>query len=173
MANTYELIGSATVGSGGAPSITFSSISGVYTDLILKASLRASSTGGGDDLALISFNGNTSNFSARWVYGNGSSAASGNSTTALARLVSWIDDSGYTASTFGNLEIYIPNYAGSSNKSFSTDGVAETNGTAGIDVMTAGLWSNTAAITSVSLAPYSGGNLAQYSTAYLYGVKNA
>jgi len=34
------------------------------------------------------------------------------------------------------------------------------------------LWSNTAAITSVTLTPYAG-SILQYSTIYLYGVKNA
>ena len=36
MANTYVLISSSTVGSGGAASIDFSSIPATYTDLVLK-----------------------------------------------------------------------------------------------------------------------------------------
>ena len=48
----------------------------------------------------------------------------------------------------------------------------ETNGTTSSVALTAGLWSNTAAITSITIT--SGGvNLAQYSTFYLYGIKNS
>jgi hypothetical protein len=36
----------------------------------------------------------------------------------------------------------------------------------------AGLWSNTAAITSISMAP-DNGNYPQYSTATLYGIKSS
>jgi hypothetical protein len=52
------------------------------------------------------------------------------------------------------------------------DSVQEDNQTeAYIDVV-AGLWSNTAAITSLSIKS-NAGSFVQYSTAYLYGVKNA
>jgi hypothetical protein len=40
MANTFTLIASSTVGSGGAASIDFTSISSTYTDLVVKLSLR-------------------------------------------------------------------------------------------------------------------------------------
>jgi len=41
MANTYTLIASSTVGSGGAATVSFSSITATYTDLCLLASVRA------------------------------------------------------------------------------------------------------------------------------------
>jgi hypothetical protein len=80
--------------------------------------------------------------------------------------------SGATASTFNNADLYIPNYAGSNNKSFSIDSVSENNGTAAVASLFAGLWSQTAAITSITLTSRNG-NFDQYSTAYLYGVNNA
>ena len=40
MANTYTLISSVTVGSGGAANIEFTSIPATYTDLLLKLSTR-------------------------------------------------------------------------------------------------------------------------------------
>jgi hypothetical protein len=55
-----------------------------------------------------------------------------------------------TANTFGNTEFYIPNYTSSNYKSFSVDGVTENNATAAF-ALYAGLWSNTAAITSFRL----------------------
>jgi hypothetical protein len=79
---------------------------------------------------------------------------------------------GATASTFGNGEVYIPNYAGSTNKSMSADGVSENNGTEAYTDLIANLWSNTSAITSILLYPDSG-TWQQYSTATLYGIKNS
>jgi hypothetical protein len=74
-----------------------------------------------------------------------------------------------TASTFGSALIYIPNYAGSTNKSYGTDWVTENNATAAYAGFTAGLLTNTAAIASVTLT----GNFVEHTTAYLYGVSNA
>ena len=170
MANTYTLIASVTVGSGGAATIDFSSIPGTYTDLVIKYSLGSSSTT--DDYLGVkyTFNSSTANFSYRHLYGTGSATGSGNGTTN--------NPSGYmqagltTSSVFANGETYLPNYAGSTNKSFSTDSVVENNATLGFDDLLAGLWSNTAAITSITLTPASG-SFVQYSTAYLYGIKNS
>jgi hypothetical protein len=169
MANTFELIASSTVGSGGAASIEFTSIPATYTDLCLKLSGRTSSTGSIYEWVYIKFNSSTTGYSYRLLQGNGSSAASYNNTTQYA---GDITDGTATASTFGNYEIYIPNYAGSTNKSFSVDAVTENNGTTAVADLVAGLWSNSAAITAVNFTPRNG-SFVQYSTAYLYGVKNA
>jgi hypothetical protein len=80
--------------------------------------------------------------------------------------------SNWTANTFSNGEIYIPNYAGSNYKSWSSDAVTENNATSADMSLVAGLTSITAAITSITIAG-AAGNLVQYSTAYLYGVSNA
>ena len=78
----------------------------------------------------------------------------------------------YTANTFSNFSTYIPNYAGSNNKSYSVDGVTENNATASYQIMYAGLWSNTAAINQITLVPDTL-NFVQYTTATLYGIKNS
>jgi hypothetical protein len=69
--------------------------------------------------------------------------------------------------------IYLPNYAGSNNKSLSLDSAFENNSSTAYLNMVAGLWSSSAAITSLKVYPASASNFAQYSTAYLYGVKNS
>jgi hypothetical protein len=170
MPNTFELIASSTVGSGGASSIDFTSIPSTYTDLCIKASLRTAQSGTADPIQslLIQFNGTTTNYSYRLLQGYNNTVASYNGTS---RYFGDATNSDATASTFGNLEIYIPNYAGSTNKSYSADSVTENNGTKAVANLDAGLWSNTAAITSISIS--AANNLVQYSTAYLYGVKNA
>jgi len=166
MANTYVKIGSTVeVGAGGQATITFSSIPSTYTDLVIKASLRASVDGDGITMR---FNGSTSGYSVRQIYANGSSATSntpGQTDFATIGYTTTI-----TASTFGNMEIYIPNYAGSTNKSISADSVQEANQTFAYSNLVAGLWSNSAAITSIALSTQSG-SWNQYSTATLYGIK--
>jgi hypothetical protein len=166
MANTFELIASSTVGSGGAANITFSSIASTYTDLVLKFSLRTDASLGQDNVKLY-INGGTANqyLTTKDIRGNGSAASS--STEVMV-----INGNTATSNTFGNGEIYIPNYAGSTNKSMSADSVSENNATTAFTFLNALLWSQTSAITSIAIGSATG-NLMQYSTAYLYGVKNA
>lgn len=168
MANTFELIASSTVGAGGAASIDFTSIPNTYTDLNLVFSLRSSALASSENI-YVTFNGSTSSFSARWMYGDGSTI--GNSTSG--RIIGFGTAANNTANTFGTTSLYIPNYAGSNNKSYSADTVTENNATLAYTGLIAGLWSNTAAISSISIVPQTAPLFVQYSTAYLYGVKNA
>ena len=170
MANTYTLIASSTVGSGGAANIEFTSIPSTYTDLLVKLSSRSNRGGGqvSDGIA-IEFNGSSASLTMRYLDGSGSAAGSSTGTAIWTRTSA----SGATASTFGNAEYYIPNYAGSTNKSVSVDGVSENNATSAFAMLSAGLWSNTAAITSVKLISINAENFVQYSTAYLYGISNS
>jgi hypothetical protein len=169
MPNTFELIASSTVGSGGAANITFSSIPQTFTDLCLKVSTRDANANVTTYLT-IGFNGSTANFSIRGLGGGGS--GSGSSWTSPSNFLGDGVGANATASTFGSLDFYIPNYTGSSNKSWSADAVGENNATTAQRSMVAGLWSQTAAITSIILYPLTA-NFSQHSTAYLYGVKNA
>ena len=171
MANTYTLIDKVILSSAQA-SITFSSIPSTYTDLKLLCSTRVSGSFGFAVANLnIQFNGSASNFTGRVLGGNGSSASSTTFTTAPFVLT---NSSTATASTFSNNEIYIPNYAGSNNKSFSVDNVIENNATASWMEMFAALWSQTAAITSITIVDtLSGYNLVSGSSFYLYGIKNS
>ena len=168
MANTYTKIASATVGAGGASNFTFSSIPSTYTDLVFKLSARTAT--GGVDNFLISFNGSSANFSYRELTGSGTGVASSSNVGGGVGLV---NGSTMTASIFSNNDIYIPNYAGSTNKPFAADAVTENNLTVSYLQLWANLWSNTAAITQISLTCAGGANFAQYSTATLYGIKNS
>ncbi len=160
-------IQTVTVGSGGAASITFSSIPQTYTDLKIVASLRNNSTA---DYISISFNGSTSTFTSRYLTGLGSSGvSSGSRSDSLASATAVPSD--WTASTFSNFELYIPNYTSNTNKSWSSDTALEQNNSYSVMQLIAGLWSTTSAITSISLSGTSA--LAQYSTATLYGVTSS
>jgi hypothetical protein len=179
MANTFELIASSTVGSGGAASIDFSSIPATYTDLVMFGSFRQSGVGETNPpigrIELLLNNTNTGNlYSIKMLYGTGSAAGSAGGSGANRDFYDGASvASGATASTFSNVSYYIPNYAGSNNKSFSIDSVTENNGTAADASLTAGLFASSSAINRLTVQPYDGSNFVQYSTAYLYGVKNA
>jgi hypothetical protein len=168
MANTYTLIASTSLSSAQA-NIDFSSIPATYTDLLLKACVRGSDASVQN--FVIKFNNSTTNHTLRYLEGNGASASSGTSPGTFS-FIGAVPGTGVTASTFNNVEVYIPNYAGSNNKSFSVDAVEENNATTAYADLVAGLWSNTAAINQITIYA-AAGNLAQYSTAYLYGVNNA
>ena len=168
MANTFELIASSTVGAGGAASIDFSSIPSTYTDLQLITSIRQTIAGTWENMT-IDFNGSTANQTMRsLITSDGSTTGS----QSFSRFYDWINASSSTASTFSNVSMYIPNYAGSNNKSMSIDSVVENNGTNTFLLMGAYLWSSSAAINRITLTSNTG-TFVQYSTAYLYGVKNA
>jgi hypothetical protein len=168
MANMIP-ISTVTVGSGGASAIEFTGIPQTYTDLQLKFSGRA--TSGSfvfNDLTLV-FNGSDANKTGRLLLGDGTSAAS----YSYSEIYSWQTTQAATANTFSNTDIYIPNYTSSNNKSVSIDGATENNGTTAYAYLFAGLWSNTAPITSIRLRFSGGGGgvFAQHSTATLYGIR--
>jgi hypothetical protein len=171
---TFEKIATVEVGSGGSTSINFTVIPSTFTDLCIKYSIRDTQTGGNSYSNIyLTFNGNTSNYSERLLYGLGSGTPGSVNRSSQAELNWLYATTGVaTASTFANGEIYIPNYAGSNNKSISMDSVTENNATEAIAAMTAGLWSNTSAINQITLTK-SGTTFAQYSTATLYGIKKA
>ena len=170
MANTYTLINSVTVGSGGAADITFSSIPATYTDLLLKISTRTDFASVNDNIK-ITYNSLTTSFSMIRLYGSGSAAGTSSVSDNTASIVT--NGTSSTSSTFNNADLYIPNYTSSNYKSYSIDSVSETNATGTYMYLSAGLWSNTAAITSIGLLPQQGTNFLQYSTAYLYGISKA
>tara|TARA_R110000822_G_scaffold252744_1_gene379381 strand:+ start:16 stop:519 length:504 start_codon:yes stop_codon:yes gene_type:complete len=167
MATSYTLIDSYEA-TGSVASIEFSAIAPNWTDLKVVWSTRisAASTSGND---IISINGSSASFTGRRLYGSGSGGGSSDTVTTWAGFNSGNNG---TASTFGNTEIYFPNAFGSTYKSYSIDTVQEQNGTIAYSAISAGLWSDTDAITSITLTP-DAGSYVQYSTAYLYGISNS
>lgn len=145
--------------------VTFSSIPSGYTDLKLVISARTDSTafyGAGT----VRPNGATTNLSNKALEGTGSIATSYPET-------SWrFEPNGgtSTSNTFGNTEIYIPNYTSANFKSASADMVSENNATNAEAILKAYLWSNTAAITSLDIVSNPTQSWQANSTFTLYGV---
>jgi len=173
MAATYELIASNTLSSAAA-SVTFSSIPATYTDLVLRYSARGAASGTLLNLELI-FNGVTSNqYSTTLLYGGlGSTVDTLRDTSRANALRQYITGNSSTANTFNSGEIYIPNYLGSTNKPFSSLSHTEQNDTSNwIAAVSANLWTNTSAITSITLTG-SATNINTGSSFFLYGIKNS
>lgn len=151
-----------------AASVTFANIpqSG-YTDLKVVASAREDSASNTE--LRMRINGNTSSvYSTRELRGTGS-AVSSFSLSGTFAVAGRQNTASSTASTFGNFEVYIPNYLSSSNKSFSSDSVTENNATLAYASLVAGLFSDTTAISSLTFFAEVG-NLAANSTFSLYGL---
>jgi hypothetical protein len=161
------LIATATLTTTGA--FSFDNIPQTFTDLKLMASFRTNQ--GSNQPAFTRFNGDlqTTTHATRTLTGNGSSASSSNDSGNTGQLVGMGIGTDYTANTFNNLEIYISNYAGSTQKSFSMNGVTENNATASRLTITAGLFQSTNAITRVWLDSF-GSTLIAGSTVSLYGI---
>jgi hypothetical protein len=172
MATTYTLISSVTVGAGGAANIEFTGIPATYTDLHLLISPRSDQAGTYGAGLFLEFNnsGGTAYRNITLEFYSTTVGSFSQTNQASARIGSFVGTS-QTASTFNNISVYIPNYTSSNNKSLSIDNVEENNGDVNNN-LTAALWSNSSAITSMKILP-SAGNLVQYSTAYLYGISNA
>jgi hypothetical protein len=171
MATTYKLL-DKNILSSNQTSITFTglgSYSSNYTDLLVKLSVRSNRSGTPYEDITIQFNGSTANFTTKVIQGSGSGVSSFSSNNFIGQL----DTSANTSNTFTSAEIYIPNFSSSNYKSFSADSTQEENGTTAYSNLVAGLWSNTAAITSISFVPGSANSFVTGSSFYLYGIKNS
>ena len=175
MATTYELIASQVLGSDAA-TVTFSGIPGTYTDVVLVVSARTTRASTVAN-SMFYFNGTASNLSQRILWAYTSSPASTTSLTDSALSFFTSGDTA-TASTFGNAEIYIPNYAGNANKSVSWTASYSANSASDYNysnLVGAGLWSNTAAISSITFGnrALDSANYKSGSSFYLYGITKA
>jgi len=167
---TYNLISTITVGSGGAASIEFTSIPQTYTDLLVLYSLR----GGQAQVytqASLTFNASSTGYYWKMLQGTGSSIS--NQTVTNGSSIGGFNGTGSsaTANTFGNLQLYIPNYTGSQFKSCSIDDVLETNATTTYMALVAASWNNTSAITTITVT--GNANWVQHSSASLYGISKS
>ena len=161
MALTYEKIQTTTLGSAQA-TVTFSSISGSYTDLVVIINFGSSSSG--QDFCF-RFNGDTgNNYSNTRMFGNGTNAISSR-TTNNNKLE--IDSIGVSTTLTVLHTIQVMNYSNATTYKSALMKVADAGKGADANV---GMWRNTAAITSLDFFMTSG-NILSGSTFTLYGIK--
>ena len=147
-------------------SISFTSIPQDGTDLFVFLSLRSTPTADpAGSYYIIAINGGGTSTSTRYLQGTGSSVAS----ATLANLAGIASANSGTSNTFANDSVYIPNYTSSNAKSYSVDSVTENNATGAYQILVAGLWNVTSAITSLAFTT-SAGNFMIGSTVSLYKI---
>lgn len=170
MAATYEKIATNTISNGTTDTVTFSSISSSYTDLVLVINYAVSNTGN----LVMRFNSDTgSNYSDTELYGTGSAAGGQRRTNGT-----FIDIERALASNSSNINqnaiINVQNYSNTTTYKTALIRSNETSGSyPGVDALI-GLWRNTNAITSISIITrQSGQYFISGSTLNLYGILKA
>lgn len=171
MAVTYEPIASVTLGADAAD-ITFSSIGSGYTDLVLVAAVRGTTAAATETIYLRVGNATIdtgNNYSATTLYGDGTSAASGRTSST-----SLITGGGiYAASASADLfSVYTVNLMSYANTNVNKTTLSATATPGAVVNRIVGLWRSTSAITTVRILP-GANNLKAGSTASLFGVKAA
>lgn len=163
---SMTLIEHIEVTAASVASVEFDLIPDTYTDLMLVASIRSTYAVTTSNV-LLSLNG-TGSVTRRALLGSGSSASSTTSGggSGYSGVVSGANS---TSNTFGNMTYYFPNYAGSNQKSISTDSVSENNATEAYQAIHALLWSESSVIDTITLTDMSA-NIGQYSSFTLYGI---
>jgi hypothetical protein len=157
--STYEPIATTTLGTA-TSSVTFSSITGSYTDLVLVTN----SFGTGVFFS-IRINGDTgTNYSRTRFNGNGTTATSARDSSASSIA---INDLSSTVR-----EIAILNFQNYSNSTTFKTVVFRQNLSSSSVGATVGLWRSTSAITSIALNTFSN-TFAVGSTFTLYGIAAA
>ena len=172
----YESISTVTVGSGGASSVTFSSIPSTYKHLQIRGIARDSRATYVNSNLIIRFNGDSAaNYSWHNLQGNGGSAAgrAGSNDTSIRSNV--LAAAGAPTGAFSGYVTDILDYADTNKfKTLRSLGGVDSNGAVlgegGFIELLSGNWRSTSAITSISLAADTP-NLLQYTTFALYGIK--
>jgi hypothetical protein len=163
--STYTPIATTTLGSN-TQYVTFSSISGSYTDLILVVS--AAGVSAQDMYGRVNGDSGT-NYSRTNVYGNGSAAGSVRVSNETSMM---LDYYGNPNTTLGN-SVQIINFMNYSNTTTYKTVLIRSSSTSGTDAII-NLWRSTAAITSIQLNVANGAvNFATGSTFTLYGITAA
>jgi hypothetical protein len=161
--STYTPIATTTLGSAAA-SYTFSSIPSTYTDLVLIA-VGTLSDGGNLGLRFNSDSG--ANYSNTVVYGSGTAALSARSTSTTGLVFASMASS---TNYLSNAIINIMNY---SNTTTYKTALERGNNNSTLVRADVGLWRSTAAINSIYVYDYTGGNLDTGLTLTLYGIQAA
>jgi hypothetical protein len=158
--STYTPIASQTLGSP-ASSVTFSSIPGTYTDLVLVENYSLSTLA----QSILTFNGSGSGYSSTNLFGNGSSAFSARYTGTGG-----VGSSPGVGDTANQQNVLIRNIQNYSNSTTYKTLIQRRNDALASTWATVALWQSTSAITSITLST-GGGNYNAGSTFTLFGIK--
>ena len=168
--NTYESIATTTLSSA-ALNVTFTSIAGTYTDLVVVCD-NLFSASGTPNLRILFNTDTATNYSVTVLEGNGATPYSVRQSS-----INGIDF-GYYTSLYPTGTSTIPsnaiiNIMGYSNSTTYKSVISRSNSGYSGTNLNVGLWRSTAAITSVRISNSSAVNFTSGSTFSLYGIKAA
>jgi hypothetical protein len=172
--NNYSSIQTVTVGSGGASSISFTSIPSTYTHLQIRGITRATASDTASQ-SQMRINGDSGNsYTLHDLYGTGSTTGAENGFGSGYNYMFGFDRTtaaNSTANTFGTFIMDIVDYSNTNKyKTVRCLSGYDSNGS-GQSKFWSSLWLSTSAVTSLVMSPQDGSNYAQYSSFALYGVK--
>ena len=165
MTATYDCIATTTITTNTA-TVSFTSISANYTDLILIANVDQAA--GNNSLRFRLNNDSGSNYSATVIYGNGTSAISSRFTNETSGL-------SYASANTERDSIYIVQFMNYSNSTTYKTILSRSNRASGDVAADVNLWRNTAAINRIDLAmggSFPTNDFADTTTLTLYGIKS-
>ena len=171
MPSTYTPIATTTLGSA-ASTITFSSISGTYTDLIVACKLPANGTSNNSDGFRFQLNGDTaSNYSATWLTNSGTTPVSSRESSATKGRVGNISQ---TTNDVGTAIVQFLNYSNTTTYKtvLGRSGNLNSNGDSNVFAAVS-MWRSTAAITQIVFSSSGGANFPIGTMMTIYGVKSA
>lgn len=170
----YESIATTVIGSGGASTITFSSIPSTFKHLQIRAIARTNNTSGDStqDYLRLRVNSDTgSNYAYHALFGDGSSATAGNATSQNTAYIQRVAGNGATSGVFGTFVLDLLDYQNTNKyKTVRMLGGIDNNGSGRI-YLTSDLWMSTSAVTQLDISAGDGSTIQQYSSFALYGIK--
>jgi hypothetical protein len=174
----FESIATATVGSGGVASVTFSSIPSTYKHLQIRAIAKYNYTVALDfSNVMLVFNSDTSSsYSYHTLLGRGTSVDVGSASSQSKGVVQTFmptNAGGDDNNVYGGTVIDILDYA-DTNKYKTVRGLGgyDRNSSGRISLNSVS-WQKTDAITSIQISPDTTDGWVQYSHFALYGIKSA
>lgn len=165
VATDYESIQTYTVGAGGQATVTFSSIPSTYSHLQIRALVKPATT---STWLLTRFNGSSaSKYAYHELLGSGAAASAAGAGTQNTM----ISMDNMSNANFGAAVIDVLDYSNTNKyKTLRSLAGQDNNGSGYIGLYSGFYWNDTTAISQIDLT-MSSGNLAQYSSFALYGIK--
>jgi hypothetical protein len=165
---SYDSIATVTVGSGGVGSISFTSIPSTYTHLQIRGIGRSATT---NNAWRVRFNGDSgSNYSRHYSFGDGSGTQYLTAINQTSIGLGVFSTSSQSTGVFTSTAFDILDYRNTSKNSTLRAVTGFDNNGSGTVGWFSGAWFNTAAVTSLEIFVDSG-NIAEYSSFALYGIK--
>lgn len=167
-----EIIQRAVLQSDTAGTISLSNIPNTYTHLRLIMNTRSTYTGGGAPVIYLKFNNSSSGYAYRWLVANNGAVQqpTANSGQSVAWVASGMNDT-WTANARGSLDLFIPGYTSSINKSYSAQAANLRDTGDHYLVYSSGSWNSSSVISSIDLS-LEVGNWKSGSTFSLYGISS-